>query len=115
MTYVIASACIDVKDGACQTVCPVECIYEGGRMMYIQPDECINCGLCLSVCPVDAIFAEEDLPRGEQPYLSINAEFFSSAVTGWGSPGGANPRYRTNADHPDVASQPKAKATSDAR
>ena len=37
MTYVIASPCIDVKDGACQDVCPVECIYEGGRMMYIQP------------------------------------------------------------------------------
>ena len=58
MAYVIASTCIDVKDGACQDVCPVECIYEGGRMMYIQPDECIDCGLCLSVCPVDAIYAE---------------------------------------------------------
>ena len=38
MTYVITSTCIDVKDGICQKVCPVECIYEGGRMMYIQPD-----------------------------------------------------------------------------
>ncbi len=51
MTYVITSTCIDVKDGICQKVCPVECIYEGGRMMYIQPDECINCGICVSVCP----------------------------------------------------------------
>ena len=49
MTYVIVSTCIDVKDGACQEACPVECIYEGGRMMYIQPAECIDCGLCLSV------------------------------------------------------------------
>lgn len=110
MAYVIASPCIDVKDGACQTACPVECIYEGGRMMYIQPDECINCGLCLSVCPVDAIFAEEDLPSREQPYLAVNAEFFSGGVTGWGSPGGANARYRTDKDHPDVAKQPQAKA-----
>ena len=110
MTYVIASACIDVKDGACQTACPVECIYEGGRMMYIQPDECINCGLCLSVCPVEAIFADEDLPAGEQSYLAINAEFFAPAVTGWGSPGGANLRYRTDKDHPSVEARPKTEA-----
>jgi NAD-dependent dihydropyrimidine dehydrogenase PreA subunit len=63
MGYVIASTCIDVKDGACQETCPVECMYEGGRMTYIQPDECIDCGLCLSVCPVDAIYASEDLPE----------------------------------------------------
>jgi ferredoxin len=114
MTYVIASACIDVKDGACQTVCPVECIYEGGRMMYIQPDECINCGLCLSVCPVEAIFAEEDLPPEERAYLSINAEFFSPAVTGWEAPGGASARYRTDRDHPAVAPRPKAETSSEA-
>jgi hypothetical protein len=35
-------------------------------------------------------------------------------VTGWGSPGGANARYRTNRDHPHVATQPNAKATSEA-
>ena len=115
MTYVIASACIDIKDGACQTACPVECIYEGGRMMYIQPDECINCGLCLSVCPVEAIFAEEDLPGEEQAFLAINAEFFSPMVTGWGSPGGADARYKTTADHPRVAAQAKAPAASEIR
>ena len=62
MTYVINEACIDVKDGDCTNVCPVDCIYEGGRMFYIQPDECVNCAVCVSVCPVEAIFAEEDLP-----------------------------------------------------
>jgi ferredoxin len=91
MAYVIASTCIDVKDGACQEACPVECIYEGGRMMYIQPDECIDCGLCLSVCPVDAIYAGDDLPETERAFERANAEFFGSAVTGWGSPGGAGP------------------------
>jgi ferredoxin len=115
MAYVIASPCIDVKDGACQTACPVECIYEGGRMMYIHPDECINCGLCLSVCPVEAIFAEEDLPLAEQAYLSVNAEFFSDAVTGWGSPGGASARYRTDKDHPHVATQKATAAASEVR
>ena len=113
MTYVIASTCVDVKDGACQEVCPVECIYEGGRMMYIQPDECIDCGLCLSVCPVDAIYADEDLPENERIYRSANAEFFSPAITGWGSPGGADARHVSLLDHPLVAARPKAAATHD--
>ena len=66
MTYVVTSTCIDVKDGICQKVCPVDCIYEGGRMMYIQPDECINCGICVSVCPVQAIYEDDDVPAAEQ-------------------------------------------------
>lgn len=103
MPYVIASACIDVKDGDCQVVCPVECIYEGGRMMYIHPTECISCGLCLSICPVDAIFPDDELPAHEQRYIAINAEFFGDAVTGWHEPGGASDRFRTTLDHPHVA------------
>ena len=102
MTYVIVSPCIDVKDGACQDVCPVECIYEGGRMMYIQPEECINCGLCLSVCPVEAIFEDDDVPGDEAAFRAINAEFFGPSITGWGAPGGAGPRYTTTMDHPVV-------------
>ncbi|SMH31403.1 ferredoxin [Mesorhizobium australicum] len=108
MTYVIGSACIDVKDAACQVACPVECIYEGGRMMYIHPDECINCGLCLSVCPVDAIYSDDELPAAEQPFLAINAEFFSPEVTGWGSPGGASEKFRTTLDHEAVAGRASA-------
>lgn len=107
MAYVIASSCIDVKDGSCQDVCPVECIYEGGRMMYIQPEECINCGLCLSVCPVDAIFADEDLPEHEKLFETINREFFGPTVTGWGSPGGASLDFRTSKDHPEVRDHAK--------
>ncbi|MGH2696562.1 MAG: indolepyruvate ferredoxin oxidoreductase subunit alpha, partial [Actinomycetota bacterium] len=52
MTYVIAETCIDVKDRACVDECPVDCIYEGGRMLYIQPDECVDCAACEPVCPV---------------------------------------------------------------
>ena len=106
MAYVIASPCIDVKDGACQTVCPVECIYEGGRMMYIQPDECINCGLCLSVCPVAAIWEEEEVPEAERAYIAANAGFFGPEVTGWGSPGGVGPKWKTTLAHPLVATHP---------
>ena len=42
MAYVITEPCIDIKDGDCTVACPVDCIYEGGRMFYIQPEECIN-------------------------------------------------------------------------
>jgi hypothetical protein len=42
MAYVITAPCIDVKDGSCTAACPVDCIYEGARMFYIHPDECIN-------------------------------------------------------------------------
>ena len=63
MPYVITDACIDVKDKTCLDACPVDCIYEGGRTLYIQPDECIDCGLCETVCPVAAIHADDRLPE----------------------------------------------------
>src|SRR5579871_4336470 len=62
VTYVIAQPCIDVLDRTCVDQCPVDCIYEGSRAMYIHPDECVDCGACVSVCPVEAIFYEEDVP-----------------------------------------------------
>src|SRR5574339_46042 len=62
MTYVIAEPCIDVKDRSCVDVCPVDCIHEVGRMLVIDPDECIDCGACEPECPVEAIFPEDALP-----------------------------------------------------
>ncbi|MBM3601571.1 MAG: ferredoxin family protein [Alphaproteobacteria bacterium] len=106
MAYVITAACVDVKDTACLDVCPVDCIYTGGRMLYIQPDECINCSLCVSVCPVEAIYADDAIPEDQKRYTAINAEFFDPQVTGWGSPGGAGPHCTTDADHPAVAALP---------
>lgn len=93
MTYVIGAPCIDVKDRACVEECPVDCIYEGGRSLYIQPDECVDCGACEPVCPVEAIFYEDDLPDQWAAHLEDNAAFFTLAVPGragpLGSPGGA--------------------------
>ncbi|MGH1484244.1 MAG: ferredoxin [Geminicoccales bacterium] len=106
MAYVIAETCIDVKDGDCTNVCPVECIYEGGRMYYIQPDECVNCGICVSVCPVEAIFDERVLPEKWQRFIAINRDFFGDEVTGWGEPGGLAPEFRTEVDHPSVSETP---------
>lgn len=102
MTYVVTAACIDVKDGACVACCPVDCIYEGGRMLYIQPDECINCGLCLSVCPVDAIFEDDHLPPEMAVFREINRDYFGPAVSGLGSPQSAEGHSRT-IDHPLVS------------
>jgi NAD-dependent dihydropyrimidine dehydrogenase PreA subunit len=62
MTYVIAEPCVDVMDQGCVSVCPVDCIHfdEGtDRMLYIDPNECIDCGACEPECPVNAIFPEE--------------------------------------------------------
>jgi len=52
----------------------VECFYEGETMLYIHPDECIDCEACVPECPVEAIFHEDDLPEEMKEYVQINAE-----------------------------------------
>jgi NAD-dependent dihydropyrimidine dehydrogenase PreA subunit len=99
MTYVITEGCIDVTDRACVDECPVDCIYEGPRMLYIQPDECVDCGACEPVCPVEAIFYEDDLAESSRPFLAVNAEVFADI----GSPGGAAGLGPLPIDHPHVA------------
>ena len=78
MTFVITSACIDVKDQSCVAVCPVDCIYVEGedRMCYIHPMECINCAVCVEACPVAAIYEEKDLPVESLPFVQVNARWF---------------------------------------
>ena len=78
MTYVITSACIDVKDQSCVAVCPVDCIYveEDDRMCVINPEECINCAACVEACPVAAIYEEHDLSPENAPFVRINADWF---------------------------------------
>ena len=80
MTYVIAEPCVDVKDTACVDVCPVDCIhYDEGtdRMLFIDPDECIDCGACEPECPVQAIFTEDSVPDQWTAYTEVNALWFS--------------------------------------
>ncbi|QDO88288.1 ferredoxin family protein [Ornithinimicrobium ciconiae] len=110
MTYVIAQPCIDVVDRACVDECPVDCIYEGERALYIHPDECVDCGACEPVCPVEAIYYEDDLPTEFMPYLQDNADFFFETLSGredpLDSPGGAAKFGAIGADTPLVASHP---------
>jgi NAD-dependent dihydropyrimidine dehydrogenase PreA subunit len=89
VTYVIAEPCIDVKDKSCIEECPVDCIYEGDRMLYIHPDECVDCGACEPVCPVEAIFYEDDVPAQWKTFTAANAAFFTEGTDPIGSPGGA--------------------------
>jgi NAD-dependent dihydropyrimidine dehydrogenase PreA subunit len=94
MTYVIAEPCIDILDKSCVDVCPVDCIYfdEGeDRMLYIHPEECIDCGACEPVCPVEAIFEESALPAQWREFLEINALWFKDKAAA---------RVRVDAIHP---------------
>ncbi len=83
MTYVIAEPCIDVKNQSCVDVCPVSCIYIGDetadRTLYINPDECIECGACEPECPVTAIFHDSALPAEWAEYTALNANWFADA------------------------------------
>ena len=94
MTYVIALPCVDLKDKACIEECPVDCIYEGDRMLYIHPDECVDCGACEPVCPTEAIFYEDDVPADMAIFKDINKDFFATL----GSPGGASKLGATSND-----------------
>ena len=75
-------------------------------MLYIQPDECIDCGVCEPTCPVQAIFSEADLPAELSEYLTINRDFFGPTVSGLDSPEGAADVGPQAVDHPEVARYP---------
>lgn len=98
MTYVIAEPCVGECDTACVEVCPVDCIHgphvkDGrgeevadlkangesldGLQLYIDPEECIDCGACEPECPFEAIFEESELPDKWASFLQINTDFFT--------------------------------------
>ena len=87
MAYIIAEPCIGVKDTACVDACPVDCIhprkdeaeFKGAEQLYIDPQECIDCGACVPVCPVSAIFTTDDLPEKWSHFIQINAAHYDHA------------------------------------
>ena len=84
MTYIIGSPCIGTKDTACVDACPVDCIhpkkdedgFEESEMLFIHPEECIDCGACEPACPVTAIWPEDNVPEEEEKYIAPNYEYF---------------------------------------
>ncbi len=84
MPFIITDPCIDTKDHACVDVCPVDCIhprkdeveFDQTRILYIHPEECIDCGACVPACPVAAIYDSADsTPASQQSFVEANAIF----------------------------------------
>ncbi len=95
MPYVITQKCVGTCDSACVDVCPSDCIFgpvpvaevrqvpaaERGKrfpgiQMFIDPDECIDCGACVAECPVAAIYLDDDVPKQHHGDIERNARFF---------------------------------------
>lgn len=83
MAFVIGDPCVDVMDRSCIEECPVDCIYPGERMLYIHPDECIDCAACEPVCPVEAIRPQQRVDEEWKPFQQVARE----AVEPIGTPG----------------------------
>ncbi|ODU04205.1 MAG: (4Fe-4S)-binding protein [Pseudonocardia sp. SCN 72-86] len=107
MPYVIAGTCIDVMDRSCMDECPVDCIYEGARKLYINPLECIDCGACEPACPVEAIAQDRALDPDQEAHAADNERFFVDVLTGRETPlempGGAAGTGRIGVDTDLVA------------
>jgi ferredoxin len=86
MPLVITRLCRDKVDGACVAVCPVDCIkqYTGDdkqafpNQLYIDPEECIDCGVCAPECPWEAIYEDEEVPETFQDDVDLNAKIAGS-------------------------------------
>ncbi len=86
MPFIITDPCITTKDGSCVDVCPVDCIhprkdepeFEQATMLYIHPEECIDCGACEPACPVQAIFPDNGVPEKWNNYITKNREHFAN-------------------------------------
>ena len=74
MTYTVIDNCQKCRFTDCVVVCPVDCFHAGPDMLYIDPDECIDCGACVPECPVEAIYPEDEVPEGKKEWTAINAE-----------------------------------------
>lgn len=74
MAFVVTEPCFGCKYTDCVVVCPVDCFYEGEKMLFIHPDECVDCGACVCECPVEAIFHEDEVPEQWRGYIALNAE-----------------------------------------
>jgi ferredoxin len=67
---------------SCLNACPKDCILEHRpasgtsdlpNQLYIDPDDCIDCGACAPECPWEAIFADVEVPDPLAPDVALNA------------------------------------------
>ncbi len=73
MTYVVTEPCIRCRYTDCVAVCPMECFFDAGEMLVIDPDGCIECAMCVPECPVDAIVHLSEISEDQAVFLSINS------------------------------------------
>ena len=106
MSYIIGKNCVEVCDSECVSVCPADCIHgpihndmkaeelqylkSSGELrsikspqLYINPTECINCGLCEQVCPVNAVYDSEETAifNDDRESVDRNYAFYGQTFT----------------------------------
>ena len=83
MAYVVTDACS--KDFICVEECSTAAIAPSASdaaaanvsQVFINPDECIDCGNCAAVCPSVAIFVADELPADKAEFAAKNAAYFN--------------------------------------
>ena len=115
MAFVITDPCISTKDAACVDVCPVDCIhprkdepeFEQVTILYIHPEECIDCGACVPACPVTAIYDSPDSTPASQKALIEANSIYRAGDAGAVAKAEAIVKAHMSA-HPDLMSVPPA-------
>ena len=82
MPHIVTESCNDCKYTDCCVVCPVECFYQDDKMLYIDPNDCIDCEACVPECPVEAIYSEANVPAQWTSYVQLNKEKAEALKTG---------------------------------
>jgi ferredoxin len=80
MAYVVTEPCFDCKYTDCVVVCPSDSFREGARMLFIDPETCIDCDACIPECPVAAIFYEGDVPEVWKDFIELNREMAATCA-----------------------------------
>lgn len=83
MPHVITDTC--VKDELCVDSCPSDSIhpkkdeagFEAEPQMYINPEECMDCGACIAACPTNSIYAADELPEDKRHFVEKNAAYYT--------------------------------------
>ena len=83
MAYVITDAC--TKDFVCVAECATAAIAPAVgdaaagtvSQLYINPDECIDCGNCASIFAQGAIFSLDELPADKAHFAEKNQAYFN--------------------------------------
>jgi ferredoxin len=80
MAHIVTARCVDCRYTDCCAVCPVDCFWsiDDPKMLVIDPDTCIDCGLCIPECPVHAIYPQEELPEAYAEWTEKNAQLFAA-------------------------------------